>query len=94
MIYVGVDIAKLKFDVCFNAHQVQHAKQKKKFSVFSNTAEGMEGFCAQLPEDAFVVFESTGRYSKLLYRTLCEKGISCCCVNPHRDSLDVRWGTQ
>lgn len=86
MIYIGADVAKLKIDVCFDAHQKQQAKQKKKFSVFSNTAEGIEDFCTQLPEDAFVVFESTGRYSKLLYKTLCEKGISCCCVNPHRVS--------
>ena len=84
MICVGVDIAKSKFDVCFDAHQVQYAKQKKKFAIFPNTEEGVEDFCAQLPEDAFVVFESTGRYSKLLYKTLCIKGILCCCVNPHR----------
>lgn len=84
MIYVGVDVAKLKFDVCFDAHQVQQAKQKKKFSTFLNTEEGIEAFSAQLPEDAFVIFESTGRYSKLLYKTLCMKGILCCCVNPYR----------
>lgn len=84
MIYVGVDVAKLKFDVCFDAHQAQQAKQKKKFATFLNTAEGIEAFCEQLPEDAFVIFESTGRYSKLLYKTLCIKEIPCCCVNPHR----------
>ena len=84
MIYVGVDVAKLKFDVCFDAHQKQQAKQKKKFATFANTDEGMQEFCAQLPEEAFVIFESTGRYSKLLYKTLCTKGIPCCCVNPYR----------
>lgn len=84
MIYVGVDVAKLKFDVCFDANQKQQAKQKKKFEIFPNTEEGIKDFCAQLPEEAFVIFESTGRYSKLLYKTLCTKGIPCCCVNPYR----------
>jgi len=84
MIYTGVDIAKSKFDVCFDIHQKQQAKQKKKFAIFPNTEKGIEDFCVQLPEDAFVVFESTGRYSKLFYKILCGKGIPCCCVNPYR----------
>ena len=41
MIYVGVDIAKRKFDVCFDAHQIQKAHQKKKFATFENTQEGI-----------------------------------------------------
>ena len=84
MMYVGVDIAKLKFDVCFDAHQIQRAKQKKKYAAFANTVEGIEDFCAQLPQDVLVVFESTGRYSKLLYKMLCEKGVKCACINPYR----------
>ncbi len=84
MVYVGIDIAKLKFDACFDTHHIQKANQKKKFANFANTQEGIEEFCAQLPDGVFVIFESTGSYSKLLYKTLCQKGIRCCCVNPYR----------
>lgn len=90
MIYVGIDVAKLKLDVCFDAHQVQKAKQKKKFEVFPNTDEGIDDLCLRLPKDAFVIFESTGPYSKLLYKKLCEKEIRCCCANPYQVLQFVR----
>lgn len=83
MIYAGIDVAKLKLDVCFDAKAMQTTK-KKKFAVFPNTQEGIDALCEQLGENRFVVFESTGPYSKLLYKRLCEKQIPCRCENPYR----------
>lgn len=90
MIYTGIDVAKLKLDVCFDASAIQYAKKKKKFDVFPNTKEGIDELYERLSEDVFVVFESTGPYSKLLYKSLCDKGIRCCCANPYYVSQFVR----
>lgn len=78
MVAIGIDVSKNKLDVFF-AHMPH-----KKHETFSNTSQGIEAIIRRLPDDAFVIFESTGRYSKLLYKTLCEKGIKCCCTNPYK----------
>lgn len=78
MITTGIDVSKAKLDVFFS-----HMPYKKH-ETFSNTPQGIEAIVRRLPENAFVIFESTGPYSKLLYKTLCEKGIKCCCANPYQ----------
>lgn len=78
MITIGIDVSKAKLDVFFS-----HMPYKKN-ETFSNTPQGIEAIIRRLPETAFVIFESTGPYSKLLYKTLCDKGIRCCCSNPFK----------
>lgn len=82
MIYVGIDVSKDKLDVCFNSIQ-KNMPKKDKFATFPNTVEGIEKLCMRLTEEHFVVFESTGPYSKLLHKILCNKGIKRSCVNPY-----------
>lgn len=76
MIHVGIDISKMTLDVCMN---------NKSFKC-KNTQSGINRLIQRLPEDVFVIFESTGPYGKLLYKLLCEAGKLCCCANP----LNVR----
>lgn len=78
MITTGIDVSKSKLDVFFS--HMPH----KKHETFSNTPQGIEAIIRRLPENAFVIFESTGPYSKLLYKTLCDNGIKCCCTNPYK----------
>lgn len=72
MICVGIDISKSNLDVSINN------KHKK----FSNTVRGIEALIKLLPEGAYVIFESTGAYTKMLYKILCDHGIRVCCANP------------
>lgn len=78
MVTTGIDVSKAKLDVFFG-HMLH-----KKNETFSNTPQGIEAIIRRLPDNAFVIFESTGPYSKLLYKTLCDKGIKCCCANPYQ----------
>lgn len=90
MIHVGGDISKLKIDVCYGTQMTDKKMKKQQFASFANTVAGIDKLCASLPEDAFVVFESTGPYSKLLYKTLCDRKISCACMNPYRVAQFLR----
>lgn len=72
MITVGIDISKSTLDVFSND---THKK-------LSNTPAGIASLIGSLPEDSYVIFEASGAYTKLLYKTLCAAGIRTCCANP------------
>ncbi len=76
MIYVGCDISKKTLDVFFIQNGKHYHLQ------FSNTPMGIKALLKRLPPDAFIIFESTGAYTKLLYKTLCDNNVPCCCCNP------------
>ena len=76
MVYVGIDISKRTLDFFCN----------NKIKQYNNTEAGIANLIKALPDDCYVIFESTGVYSKLLYKRLCESNIRCCQANP----LDVR----
>ena len=69
---VGIDISKLTLDVFMNNKHVK----------LSNTQVGIDALKRKLPEGAFVIFESSGAYTKLLYKTLSDAGVLVCCANP------------
>ena len=52
------------------------------YKKLSNTCAGIATLIKHLPEDAFVIFEASGAYTKLLYKTLSDAGIRTCCANP------------
>lgn len=72
MIHTGIDISKKTLDVHLN----------KKHKQWSNSQKGIEGLIRQLPKDAYVIFEASGAYTKLLYKMLSDAGIATCCANP------------
>ncbi|MDK9583300.1 IS110 family transposase, partial [Lelliottia wanjuensis] len=81
LIPVGVDIAKLKFDVA-----VLLPNQKYKTKKFPNTSAGCREFLSWLARfgDCHVCMEATGCYSTELATLLADNG---CCVsleNPAR----------
>lgn len=76
MITIGVDISKDTLDVFFTYNG------KKIRARYTNTSQGIQALLKFLPADAFVVFESTGAYTKLLYKVLCDNNVKCCCTNP------------
>lgn len=74
--YVGIDIAKLKFDSSLlNKGKVEH-------EVLSNTPTGFKTLVKKLPENAFIVMEATGTYHLPLCTFLAEQNIAFRAVNP------------
>lgn len=73
---VGIDIAKDKFDVCFDL--------KRKTVCFSNEAKGFEKLIKKLPDcgTCLIVVESTGHYHRKLAVALLNAGHLVCVVNP------------
>jgi transposase len=72
MIHVGIDISKATLDI------FSEDKHKK----LANTPAGINTLIKHLPKDAYVIFEASGAYTKLLYKTLSNAGIRTCCANP------------
>lgn len=72
MIHVGIDISKATLDI------FSEDKHKK----LANTRAGINALIKYLPKDAYVIFEASGAYTKLLYKTLSDAGIRTCCANP------------
>lgn len=81
LIPVGVDIAKLKFDVA-----VLLSNQKYKTKKFPNTPAGCREFMAWLARfgDCHVCMEATGCYSTELATLLAENGCHVSLENPAR----------
>ena len=77
---VGVDIAKLKFDVA----ALINGKYKSK--TFSNTPAGIKQFSQWLTrfESPHVTLEATGRYGEALSIALADSGVKISIVNPSR----------
>jgi transposase len=77
--YIGVDIAKLKFDI-------QSADQDIHPSCFENDDKGIRKFIAQVKQkkNGMVVCESTGIYHLKLIQACHDAGISCASVNPRQ----------
>src|ERR1700693_5695156 len=78
---VGIDISKLKFDVCFLT-----ASAKPTYAVFTNDKAGYEKFLSWLEKhqatDAHVCMESTGIYSLAPALLLQGQGFRVSIVNP------------
>ena len=72
MIHVGIDILKATLDIF----------SENKYKKLANTRIGISALIKYLPKDAYVIFEASGAYTKLLYKTLSEAGIRTCCANP------------
>jgi transposase len=72
MIYIGIDISKSTLDVFYNN---THKK-------WPNSQRGITSFIKSLPQDIYIIFEASGAYTKLLYKTLSDAGIRACCANP------------
>jgi len=82
MWYLGIDIAKAKFDVCL----LHEEKQEKK--VFKNNEAGFEELRCWLEPwskaEGKIVMEASGNYGKALLRYLAEQGYWVAQVNPAR----------
>src|SRR5438477_1514813 len=77
--FVGIDIAKNKFDVALKS------QQKWIESTFENNEEGHTQFLVWLSEktnNPFVCLEATGSYSEILAEYLKNKKIRVSVVNP------------
>ncbi|WP_457975847.1 IS110 family RNA-guided transposase [Enterobacter sp. SA197] len=83
LVPVGVDIAKLKFDVA-----VLLPNQKYKTKKFANTSSGAREFLAWLKRfgDCHVCMEATGCYSTELATLLADNGCRVSLENPARIS--------
>lgn len=78
-IVVGIDVAKLKFDVAVWLGETQY-----KTKVFANTPKGFELFVAWLQpyENAHICMEATGSYFTALATYLYGSGWTVSVVNP------------
>ena len=78
---LGVDIAKLKFDVCLIKDN-----GKAKHKVFDNNRNGFEKLAAWLDShrigNLHVCLEATGTYGEALAIFLCDAGMIVSIVNP------------
>ena len=78
---LGVDIAKLKFDVCLIKEN-----GKAKHKVFANTTHGFEQLVAWLSSyqvgSLHVCLEATGSYGEALATHLFDAGLTVSVVNP------------
>jgi transposase len=81
IVIVGIDIAKLKFDVA-----LRNAKDHWISHTFNNNASGYELFCTWLSKKdipmAHAVMEATARYGENLATYLYGKGFTVSIVNP------------
>lgn len=77
-IKVGVDIAKLNFDVAIP----QEGKKPYAHKRYRNNEEGFTKFCKDLPEHSHVAMEASSTYYLKLATFLFGKGISVSVVNP------------
>lgn len=80
---IGIDVSKLKLDVCVASNE------KVKTKVVKNTAAGHQALLAwlavrQLPADTPVVLEATGPYSESVGIALADAGWCVSIVNPAR----------
>ena len=80
---LGVDIAKLKFDVCLIKEN-----GKAKHKVFTNTTHGFEQLVVWLNShqagSLHVCLEATGSYGEALALYLFDAGLIVSVVNPAR----------
>jgi len=80
-VVLGVDIAKLKFDVCLIKEN-----GKAKHKVFANTKHGFEQLAAWLSSHGVaglhVCLEATGSYGEALALYLFDAGLTVSVVNP------------
>jgi transposase len=79
--YVGVDVAKDKFDVAL------FINNRYKHSVYSNDAKGHAEFAKWLMQNTtspWVCMEATGHYSELIADFLLKKAIKVSVVNPYQ----------
>ena len=80
-VVLGIDIAKLKFDVC-----LVKENQKVKHKVFANTKHGFEQLVAWLNShqvsSSHVCLEATGSYGEALALHLFDAGHQVSVVNP------------
>ena len=78
---LGIDIAKVKFNVC-----LLHLNGKLKHKVFSNTAAGFEQLSSWLlrqgSEQVHACLEATGTYGEALSLYLHERGHTVSVINP------------
>lgn len=79
-VYIGIDIAKLKFDVA------RLAEGKYKHAKFANTPEGFDAFIQWLDgfddNDLCLCMEATGTYGLPLAEFLANRGYFVSVVNP------------
>ncbi len=82
-VVLGVDIAKLKFDVCLIKEN-----GKAKHKVFANTTHGFEQLAAWLSSHRVAglhaCLEATGSYGEALALYLFDAGLTVSVVNPAR----------
>lgn len=77
--FVGVDVAKDKFDVALQVNNSKHLK------CFSNDQKGRQSFLQWLNEhtqNSWVCMEATGHYSELIADFLYQQNIRVSVVNP------------
>ena len=84
MEYVGIDIAKRKFDVLWLSSQTG----KKRSKVFDNTPAGFDELLAWLakfgvaPSNSHIAMEATGQYYEALAEALFDADFTVSVVNP------------
>lgn len=84
MEYVGIDIAKRKFDLLW----IASATGKRRSKVFDNSPAGFEEMFAWLakhnivPGDSHIAMEATGQYYEAVAESLFNAGFTVSVVNP------------
>lgn len=83
---VGIDVSKASLDVCY---KTKDEKPTKYHQVFDNTGKGhrqllkwLNGLNESALTDIYIVLEATGVYHLVLAKTLHEKGMPVCILNP------------
>jgi len=84
MLYVGIDISKDDFSVCYLDPEVK--KEKLPVFKYKQTKKGFEKFLSKLrsfdSEEVLAVMESTGSYHESLRAYLSDEGIQAIVLNP------------
>ena len=75
-IWIGIDVAKAKIDVC-------HGDTEEHVTV-STTKSSLAKFAKTIGQGAHAIVEASGGYEKSVMVALIEAGVNVSCINPRR----------
>lgn len=87
MFHIGIDVSKLKLDICLLSEGV---KGKQKHKSLANNCQSVTQLCQWLQKQAVtheqvrIIMEATGIYHESLFYTLHQAGFHVSLANPQR----------
>jgi len=86
MLYVGIDVSKDDFSVCFLRPESKNKKEKLPVFKYEQTRKGFKSFLSKLKsfgdKEPLAVMESTGTYHENLRKFMDDEGINVVVLNP------------